>query len=195
MDPAHRADLRVAGPPGRAAAGSRPSLAAVEELDVELADVTKRFGPHLAVDRASMRLPRGATLGVIGPNGSGKTTTLRMIVRILTPDAGRVRVLGRDAARAAGPDDRVAYLPEERSLYKSMSVRDVLRFMARLKGYTPEPGEIDRRLDEIGLGGWGRRRGAGALERDDAEGPVPRHRPAPAAAGAARRGCSAAWTR
>ena len=67
--------------------------------------VTKTFGTHTAVDNLDMTVPQGAVLGFIGPNGSGKTTTLRMILRIFFPDSGRVVVLGNDHGKAA--DDRV----------------------------------------------------------------------------------------
>lgn len=115
---------------------------------VELQDVSKSFGKTPAVADLSVRVPLGTVYGFIGPNGSGKTTTLRMIMRIHRPERGRVIVLG-DAEH--GPaDDRVAYLPEERGLYRQMKVRDVLRFYAKLKSHTPAPGEIEnwlRRLD------------------------------------------------
>ena len=62
---------------------------------VELEGVTKRFGQHVAVDRLDLAVPEGTVYGFIGPNGSGKTTTLRMILRILYPESGRVTVLGR----------------------------------------------------------------------------------------------------
>src|SRR6516164_9363637 len=100
---------------------------------VVIDDVTKTYGPLTAVDGLSLRVPAGTVYGFIGPNGSGKTTTLRMIMRILHPDAGSIEVLGEHALGAAS--DRVGYLPEERGLYKSMKVRDVLRFYAELKGY------------------------------------------------------------
>ena len=63
---------------------------------VELRQVTKRFGNHGAVDHLDLIVPEGTVYGFIGPNGSGKTTTLRMILRIFYPDEGRVSVLGRD---------------------------------------------------------------------------------------------------
>ena len=88
---------------------------------IELEKVTKRFGNCLAVDDLDLVVPEGTIYGFIGPNGSGKTTTLRMILRILYPDSGRVSVLGRDGRAAV--DDRVGYLPEERGLYKKMRVR------------------------------------------------------------------------
>ncbi|MEM6560739.1 MAG: ATP-binding cassette domain-containing protein, partial [Planctomycetota bacterium] len=77
--------------------------------DVQLLGVTKRFGSHTAVDDVSVTVPAGSCYGFIGPNGSGKTTTLRMIMRIFHPDDGIVRVLGADHAQR--PDDRVGYLP------------------------------------------------------------------------------------
>ena len=63
---------------------------------VEIENVTKTFGPHKAVDELSLRVPSGSVYGFIGPNGSGKTTTLRMIMRILHPDRGRIVVLGEE---------------------------------------------------------------------------------------------------
>src|SRR6266571_7145570 len=99
---------------------------------VEIHEVTKTFGAFIAVDNLSLEVPRGTVYGFIGPNGSGKTTTLRMIMRILHPDRGHIRVLGEESWQAA--NDRVGYLPEERGLYRQMSVRDVLRFFATLKG-------------------------------------------------------------
>src|SRR5947199_4932680 len=99
---------------------------------VRLRDITKTFGTFTAVADLSLQVPAGAIYGFIGPNGSGKTTTLRMIMHILHPDRGRIRVLGEESLRAA--NDRVGYLPEERGLYKQMRVREVLRFYATLKG-------------------------------------------------------------
>jgi ABC-2 type transport system ATP-binding protein len=116
---------------------------------VVLEDVTKSFGPQTAVDRLSLRVPAQAIYGFIGPNGSGKTTTLRMIMRILYPDSGRVCVLGSESRAAV--NDRVAYLPEERGLYRQMAVRDVLRFYARLKGVAAPDPAIDDWLDRLGL--------------------------------------------
>src|SRR5690349_24885163 len=101
-------------------------------IAVQIERVTKTFGKHVAVNDLSLEVPAGSIYGFIGPNGSGKTTTLRMIMRILHPDRGSIRVLGEQRLGAA--NDRVAYLPEERGLYKQMKVRDVLRFYAELKG-------------------------------------------------------------
>jgi ABC-2 type transport system ATP-binding protein len=99
---------------------------------IELENITKTFGDFTAVDDLSLSVPQGSIYGFIGPNGSGKTTTLRMIMRILHPNVGRIRVLGEESYGAA--HDRIGYLPEERGLYKKMSVCDILRFYAELKG-------------------------------------------------------------
>jgi ABC-2 type transport system ATP-binding protein len=116
---------------------------------VELEDVTKTFGPQTAVDGLSLRVPENSIYGFIGPNGSGKTTTLRMIMHILHPDRGRIRVLGEETWQAA--NDRVGYLPEERGLYRQMTVREVLRFFAALKGRRDAGREIDDWLARLGL--------------------------------------------
>jgi ABC-2 type transport system ATP-binding protein len=120
---------------------------------VEIERVTKTFGHHPAVDDLTLAVPSGCIYGFIGPNGSGKTTTLRMIMRILHPDRGVVRVLGEESLGAA--TDRVGYLPEERGLYKQMKVRDVLRFYAELKGMSNSRPSIQAWLERMGLADWG----------------------------------------
>jgi len=121
---------------------------------VEIEGVTKTFGQHRAVDDLSLTVPRGSIYGFIGPTGSGKTTTLRMIMRIYFPDpgSGSIRVLGMEDHTAA--TDRIGYLPEERGLYKKMKVRDLLRFYAELKGCQMHKSAIDEWLDRLGLIDW-----------------------------------------
>ena len=130
-----------------------------------LTGVTKRFNGTVAVDDVSLSVPAGSIYGFIGPNGSGKTTTLRMIMHILLPDEGVIEVLGsRDTAAAR---DRVGYLPEERGLYKKMTIRRLLRYYARLKGETTPaidaaiedwmlrmelPGLLDRQIETLSKG-------------------------------------------
>jgi ABC-2 type transport system ATP-binding protein len=99
---------------------------------ISIHNVSKRFGEHQAVNDVSIEVPEGSIYGFIGPNGSGKTTTIRMIMNILVPDSGNISVLGR--ASAADVRDSVGYLPEERGLYKKMTVRRVLRYYGQLKG-------------------------------------------------------------
>jgi ABC-2 type transport system ATP-binding protein len=121
---------------------------------IAIQGVTKRFGTVVAVRDLDLRVPRGSLYGFIGPNGSGKTTTLRMIMHILLPDQGEIEVLGQRDTRAA--HDRVSYLPEERGLYKRMSVRRLLRYFGSLKG-AQQP-ELDRSIDawlaRMGLSDW-----------------------------------------
>jgi ABC-2 type transport system ATP-binding protein len=95
-------------------------------------DVTKTFDGHAAVDRLCLSVPRGTIYGFIGPNGSGKTTTLRMLLHILLPDHGRIEALG--TTHLSEIRDQIGYLPEERGLYKRMTVRDTLLYFGRLKG-------------------------------------------------------------
>lgn len=101
---------------------------------VEIQSVCKTYGSLRAVDDLSLVVPTGSVYGFIGPNGSGKTTTLRMILRIIHPDSGSIRVLGEDATAGDAANDRIGYLPEERGLYRKMLVGEVLEFYAGLKG-------------------------------------------------------------
>src|SRR4051812_11406996 len=121
---------------------------------IALANVTKHFNGTCAVDDLSLAVPAGSLYGFIGPNGSGKTTTLRMIMHILLPDRGEVEVLGERGTRAVR--DRVSYLPEERGLYKKMTVRRLLRYYGRLKGARPPrlDATIDLWLERMALAPW-----------------------------------------
>ncbi len=123
---------------------------------VELEGVTKIFGTQRAVNELDLQIPTGSIYGFIGPNGSGKTTTIRMILRIFYPDFGNVVVLGKNHGDCA--DDRVSYLPEERGLYRKMKVRDLLQYYARLKGFYNCNSEIDFWLKRMGAEDWGNRK-------------------------------------
>lgn len=122
---------------------------------VEIVDVSKSFGPHVAVDNLSLKVPAGTIYGFIGPNGSGKTTTLRMIMRILHPDTGHIKVLEQEKWESA--NDRISYLPEERGLYKTMKVKDTLQFFANLKGKGDASADIDMWLEKMGLSDWAKK--------------------------------------
>src|SRR2546425_907533 len=121
---------------------------------IQLHGVTKRFDGVAAVDSVTLAVPEGSIYGFIGPNGSGKTTTLRMIMHILLPDHGAIEVLG--SSNTAAARDRVSYLPEERGLYKKMTVRRLLRYYGQLKGRTVA--ELDPAIDDwmsrMGMQGW-----------------------------------------
>ncbi len=120
---------------------------------VEIEQVTKRFGDHRAVDELSLVVPKGSIYGFIGPNGSGKTTTLRMIMNIFQPDTGAIRVFGESMSGAC--TERIGYLPEERGLYRKMKVREVLRFYGHLKAGRNVNAAVERWLERFELKDWG----------------------------------------
>jgi ABC-2 type transport system ATP-binding protein len=125
---------------------------------VRLKGVTKRFGGHTAVDHLDLEIPRGIVYGLLGPNGSGKTTTIRMMMGILVPDEGRVELFGGDPVAEARR--RVGYLPEERGVYRKMKVLELLVFLAEIRGV---PRALGRRralewLDRLTLGAWSERK-------------------------------------
>jgi ABC-2 type transport system ATP-binding protein len=102
---------------------------------VEVVDVVKTYGDRNVVDKVSFSVEQGQILGLIGPNGAGKTTAIRMIMDIIKPDAGEVRILGKTFGEES--KDLVGYLPEERGLYKRMTVLDTLAYFGSLKGIKP----------------------------------------------------------
>ncbi len=101
----------------------------VNQLAARLSGATKTFGTHTAVSEFDLEIPKGSIYGLLGPDGSGKTTTIRMIMGILLPDHGSVELFGGvpDFARRS----RVGYLPEERGVYEKMKVVDQLVFLGR----------------------------------------------------------------
>jgi ABC-2 type transport system ATP-binding protein len=119
---------------------------------IELQGVTKKFNGLVAVDDLSLNVPESSVYGFIGPNGSGKTTTIRMIMNILYPDSGRLFLFGQEHSGAR--IDNVGYLPEERGLYKKMKVKDLLRFHGELKNCKNINHEINYWLKKLDLAEW-----------------------------------------
>ncbi len=121
---------------------------------LRLSGVTKRFGAHTAVDGLDFEVPRGVICGLLGPNGSGKTTSIRMIMGILGPDEGTVSLFGEnpDVTRRT----KVGYLPEERGVYKKMKCLELITFLGEIRGL--KRAEARRRggawLDRLGLPEW-----------------------------------------
>ena len=116
---------------------------------VEISNVTKSFGEVTAVDDLSLTVPDNSVFGFIGPNGSGKTTTIRMIVNIFYPDRGQVRVFGEPMSPAR--TGLMGYLPEERGLYRKMAVRPLLEFFGELRGGRNVSKEVDEWLVRLDL--------------------------------------------
>src|SRR5690242_21919843 len=110
-------------------AGSEAAIA------IDVHGLTKSFGGREVVHDLSMKVRRGSIYGFLGPNGSGKTTTIRMLCGLLTPDAGEGTCLGFDIRRDTEEiKRRVGYMTQRFSLYQDLSVRENLEFVARLYG-------------------------------------------------------------
>lgn len=123
---------------------------------VEIENVTKTFGRLTAVNGLTLNVPKRSIYGFIGPNGSGKTTTLRMIMNILYPDSGDIRIFGEKMKGSS--TDRIGYLPEERGMYKKMKVKDLLKFYGELKGGRKVNAEVDYWLKRLELADWGQKK-------------------------------------
>ncbi|HZP36210.1 MAG TPA: ABC transporter ATP-binding protein [Methylomirabilota bacterium] len=124
-------------------------LIAVERL-------SKWYGSRLAVDRVSLEVERGEVMGLLGPNGSGKTTILRILTGYLRPSEGTVRVADLDVVtRSREARARVGYVPEDVPLYEWMRVSEFLPFMARLRGLRgPAVGRaVEAAVERLALGG------------------------------------------
>jgi len=116
---------------------------------VRISQVTRTFGSVTAVDDLSLTVPQGSIYGFIGPNGSGKTTTMRMIVNIFYPDRGEIRLFGD--GRPETSRDLVGYLPEERGLYQRMSVAGLLEFYGELRSGRSVKAEVASWLERLDL--------------------------------------------
>ena len=121
-----------------------------------LEGVSKSYASHAAVKNLSLTVPTGTIYGILGPNGAGKSTTLRMVMNIIARDSGSITLLGADPERDRGVLQRVGYLPEERGLYRKMTVIDVIAFFAELKGVERATAvrEGGRWLERMGLADW-----------------------------------------
>ena len=127
-------------------------------LALRLERVSKSFRDRKAVSDLSLDIPRGVICGLLGPNGSGKTTTIRMIMGILRPDEGTVTLFG--AAPEVARRAKVGYLPEERGVYKKMKCLEFLTFLAEIRDVGRAEGRRRGRawLDRLGLGEWADKR-------------------------------------
>jgi ABC-2 type transport system ATP-binding protein len=120
---------------------------------IEVADLSRRFGDFLAVDRVSFEVSAGEIVGYLGPNGSGKTTTIRMLLGLLRPTSGRAVVLGYDVA--SDPEavrSRVGYMSQRFALYDDLTGRENLSFYGGVYGIR-DPRQIAQTLDRVGLVG------------------------------------------
>ncbi len=119
---------------------------------IDVTDLTKRYGGRAVVDRIALQVGAGRICGFLGPNGSGKTTTIRMLCGLLTPDAGSGTCLGLDIIREAGAIKRqVGYMTQKFGLYDDLSIRENLDFVARLFELANRRAAVDLALDRLGL--------------------------------------------
>ena len=122
------------------------------EAVIDVAGLSKSFGGRRVVDDVAMRVERGRICGFLGPNGSGKTTTIRMLCGLLTPDAGRGTCLGYDIIREAPAiKRRVGYMTQRFSLYEDLSIRENLDFMARVHDVRNRRRVVQDALDRLKL--------------------------------------------
>src|SRR6201987_3561947 len=145
------------------------------DIAIDVRGLSKSFEGREVVHDLSMQVKRGTIYGFLGPNGSGKPTTIRMLGGLLTPDSGEGRCLGYDIRRDADKIKRkVGYMTQRFSLYQDLSVRENLEFVARLYGLVDAPGAARDMIERLGLrgreqqlagelsGGWKQRLALGA---------------------------------
>ncbi|WEX12303.1 ABC transporter ATP-binding protein [Chelativorans sp. AA-79] len=146
-----------------------------EDVAIEVSGLTKSFNGRTVVSDLAIRVRRGLIYGFLGPNGSGKTTTIRMLCGLLTPDAGRGTCLGYDILTQSDEIKRhVGYMTQRFSLYEDLSIRENLEFVARIHGLENPRGAAGDALRRLGLenranqlsgelsGGWKQRVALGA---------------------------------
>src|SRR3954471_5343920 len=174
---------RYAGRPARRAAGERCADRAhrrgaqmtAPDIAIEVEGLSKSFNGREVVHDLSMQVKRGSIYGFLGPNGSGKTTTIRMLCGLLTPDKGRGTCLGYDILTETDKIKRqVGYMTQRFSLYQDLSVRENLEFVARLYDVSDPVGAARSMVERLGLkgreeqlagslsGGWKQRLALGA---------------------------------
>ena len=119
---------------------------------ISVKGLTKRFGKTTVVDHVDMEVPRGAIYGFLGPNGSGKTTTIRLMCGLLTPDAGSGTTLGYDIRKETRSiKENVGYMTQKFSLYGDLTIRENLDFMARMYRLKNRRRVVAETLDHLGL--------------------------------------------
>ena len=136
-----------------AAVTSTPPSAAAPEIVIEVEGLTKSFNGRTVVKGLTMQVRKGLIYGFLGPNGSGKTTTIRMLCGLLTPDSGRGTCLGYDIlTQSAAIKRHVGYMTQRFSLYADLSIRENLEFVARVYGLAKPRAAAKAAIERLGLG-------------------------------------------
>src|SRR3954465_3285988 len=144
-------------------------------LAIDVHGLTQRFGRKVAVDHVDIAVPEGQVWGFLGPNGSGKTTTIRMLCGLLKPDAGKGTCLGHDVLKEPEAIKReVGYMTQRFSFWEDLSIRENLDFVARMYELPGRRARVEAMLERLGLqqrqdqlagelsGGWKQRMALGA---------------------------------
>lgn len=127
------------------------------ELVIDVRGITKSFGGKVVVNGLDMQVRRGEIYGFLGPNGSGKTTFIRMLCGLLRPDAGEGTCLGLDVlTEAARIKEQVGYMSQRFSLYEDLTVLENLDFTARMYGLADRRAAVERIVERMGLGRYGK---------------------------------------
>jgi ABC-2 type transport system ATP-binding protein len=147
----------------------------MKETAIDVEGLTKSFGERTVVRELTLKVPKGEIYGFLGPNGSGKTTTIRMLCGLLTPDSGHGTCLGYDILTQSDEIKRdVGYMTQRFSLYADLSIRENLEFVARVYGVPNPRGAATEAIHRLGLegradqlagelsGGWKQRLALGA---------------------------------
>ena len=122
------------------------------DYTIDVRGLTKRFGARTVVDAVGIQVARGRICGFLGPNGSGKTTTLRMLCGLLTPDGGEGTCLGFDVRREAHRiKPRIGYMTQRFGLYEDLTIEENLAFFARIHGIADVTRTVADALDRLGL--------------------------------------------
>lgn len=119
---------------------------------IDVRGLTKRYGNRVVVDNFDMRVPKGRIYGFLGPNGSGKTTTIRMLCGLLTPDAGEGTCMGHNIRTQAALIKReVGYMTQRFGLYEDLTITENLDFIARVYAVQDRPRRVHETLESLGL--------------------------------------------
>ena len=119
---------------------------------IDVQGITKRFGNRTVVNNIPMHVRRGEIYGFLGPNGSGKTTFLRMLCGLLKPDAGSGQCLGFDfRTQSSEIKKQVGYMTQRFSFYEDLTIEENLDFIARIYGVPERPAAVEKSLERLGM--------------------------------------------